>query len=113
MDSIPIPEPSLSSRAMLCSLSISMWSARKHDPDASEEIAARHGAQSDSGRYHKVLLPKQALAEIQKIVSEARQEHYLLLCLGTTTATVCCQHSLHGPCGKDARAIAQVFSGRR
>jgi hypothetical protein len=42
MDSFCIPEPSLSSRAMLCSLSISMWSARKHDRDASEEIAVRH-----------------------------------------------------------------------
>jgi len=39
MNSIATPEPSLSSRAMLCSLSISMWSARKHDPEASEEIA--------------------------------------------------------------------------
>jgi hypothetical protein len=78
MDSFPIPEPSLSSRAMLCSLSISMWSARKHDPDASEEIAMRHGAQADCGRYNKLLLPKQALAEIQKIVSEARQEHYFM-----------------------------------
>ena len=78
MDSFPISEPSLSSRAMLCSLSISMWSARKHDPDASEEIAMRHGAQADSGRYSKLLLPKQALAEIQKIVSEARQEHYFM-----------------------------------
>ncbi len=78
MTSIPIPEHSLSSRAMLCSLSIRMWSARKHDPDASEEIAARHGAQSDSGRYHKLLLPKQALAEIQTIVSDARQEHYFI-----------------------------------
>jgi hypothetical protein len=55
-----------------------MWSARKHDPEASEEIARRHGAQPDAGRYHKVLLPKAALAEIQKIVSEARQEHYFM-----------------------------------
>lgn len=78
MSSTPILSSSLSSKAMLCSLSISMWSARKHDPDASEEIAARHGAQSDAGRYHKVLLPKQALADIQKIVSEARQEHYFM-----------------------------------
>jgi len=78
MTSIPIPEHSLSSRAMLCSLSISAWSARKHDQDASEEIAVRHGAQADSGRYHKILLPKEALAEIQKIVSEARQEHYFM-----------------------------------
>lgn len=35
-------EPSLSSRAMLCSLSISVWSARKHDAEASEEIARQH-----------------------------------------------------------------------
>jgi len=78
MTSIPTPEPSLSSRAMLCSLSISMWSARKHDPEASEEIAQRHGAQADAGRYHKVLLPKAALAEVHKIASEARQEHYFM-----------------------------------
>jgi hypothetical protein len=63
---------------MLCSLSISMWSARKHDPEASQEIAQRHGAQADAGRYHKVLLPKEALAEVQKIVSDARQEHYFM-----------------------------------
>jgi hypothetical protein len=78
MNSNSNSEASLSSKAMLCSLSISAWSARKHDPDASEEIAARHGAQADAGRYHKVLLPKQALYEIQKIVSEARQEHYFI-----------------------------------
>jgi hypothetical protein len=78
MTSIPTAEPSLSSRAMLCSLSISIWSARKHDAEASEEIARQHGAQADAGRYHKVLLPKAALAEIQKIVSEARQEHYFM-----------------------------------
>jgi hypothetical protein len=74
----PNAEHSLSSRAMLCSLSISTWSARKHDRDASEEIAVRHGAQTDSGRYHKLLVPKEALAEVQKIVSEARQEHYFM-----------------------------------
>jgi len=78
MNTISIQEPSIASRSMLCSLSISMWSARKHDPDASQEIAQRHGAQADAGRYHKVLLPKEALAEVQKIVSDARQEHYFM-----------------------------------
>lgn len=78
MTSSSISEPSLSSKAMLCSLSISTWSARKHDRDASEEIAARHGAQPDAGRYQKVLLPRQALSDIQKIVSESRQEHYFI-----------------------------------
>jgi len=72
------PEVSLASRAMLCSLSISQWTARKHDPEASEEIAARHGAQANAGRYNKILLPPQALAEIQKIAGEARREHYFM-----------------------------------
>ena len=78
MSSIPIAEPSLSSRAMLCTLSISTWSARKHDREASEEIATRHGAQADAGRYHKVLLPTEAFAEINKIVGDARREHYFM-----------------------------------
>jgi hypothetical protein len=55
-----------------------MWSARKHDPQASQEIAQRHGAQADASRYHKVLLPKEAFAEVQKIVSDARQGHYFM-----------------------------------
>jgi hypothetical protein len=78
MTSISTADTSLSSRAMLCSLSISVWSARKHDTEASEEIARQHGAETDAGRYHKVLLPKAALAEIHKIVSEARQQHYFV-----------------------------------
>ena len=52
MNSISTPEPSLSSRAMLCSLSIGMWPAWKHGPEASEEIAQRHGAQPGASRYH-------------------------------------------------------------
>ena len=78
MSSIPIPEPSLSSRAMLCSLSIAQWSASKHDHQAAEEIAARHGAQPDVGRYHKLLIPKETLAEVHQIAGEARREHYFM-----------------------------------
>ena len=63
MSSIPISEPTLSSRAMLCTLSISQWSASKHDRQASAEIAAHHGAQPDVGRYNKLLIPKETLAE--------------------------------------------------
>lgn len=89
MSSIPFAEPSLSSRAMLASLSISIWSARKHDPEASEEIALRHGVQTDAERYNKVLLPKKALADLQKIVSEAREAHYFVTLPWETTATGC------------------------
>jgi hypothetical protein len=73
-----MPEVSLASRAMLCSLSICQWSARKHDPEASEEIAARHGAQANAGRYNKVLLPPQALGDLKRIAGEARREHYFM-----------------------------------
>jgi hypothetical protein len=78
MSSIPIPEPTLSSRAMLCLLSISQWSASKHDRQASEEIAAHHGAQPDVGRYNKLLIPKETLAEVRRIAGEARREHYFM-----------------------------------
>jgi hypothetical protein len=78
MSTKSVPEISLASRAMLCSLSICQWSARKHDPKASEEIAARHGAESNAGRYNKILLPPQALADVKRIVGEARREHYFM-----------------------------------
>jgi len=63
---------------MLCSLSISQWSASKHDRQASEEIAAHHGAQPDVGRYNKLLIPKGTLAEVHRIAGEARREHYFM-----------------------------------
>lgn len=78
MSSVPIPEPTLSSRAMLCSLSISQWSASKYDRQASEEIAAQHGAQPDVGRYNKLLIPKETLAEVRRLAGEARREHYFM-----------------------------------
>src|ERR1700758_464437 len=78
MLSIQIPEPTLSTRAMLCSLSISQWSASKQDREASEEIAAHHGAQPDVGRYKKLLIPKETLTEVHRIAGEARREHYFM-----------------------------------
>jgi hypothetical protein len=67
MTTLSVPEPSLSSRAMLSVLSISIWSGRKHDPEASVEIAQRHGAQADAGRYPSALghhkLPRRGLQD--------------------------------------------------
>jgi len=78
MSAIPISEPTLFSRAMLCSLSISQWSASKHDRQVSEEIAGHHGAQPDVGRYNKLLISKETLAEVRRIAGEARREHYFM-----------------------------------
>jgi hypothetical protein len=63
---------------MLCSLSISQWSASKHDRQASEEIAVSHGAQPNVGRYNKLLIPKETLAEVRRLAGEARREHYFM-----------------------------------
>ncbi len=68
----------LSARAMLCGLSIGIWSARAHVPDVSKDVALRHGAQTEAGSYRKVLLLKNALAQVRQVMSEARREHYFM-----------------------------------
>ena len=52
--------------------------ASKHDRQASEEIAVHHGAQPDVGRYNKLLIPRERLAEVRKIAGGARREHYFM-----------------------------------
>src|SRR5215470_6706396 len=66
---------SLSSKAMLCSVSIGAWSGYKFDREASEEIAEIHGAEKDSGRFNKRLVPRKELEEITKIIGRARRDH--------------------------------------
>src|SRR5260370_1179079 len=68
-------EPSLSSKAMLCTVSISAWSGYKDDREASEQIAEIHGAEKDSGRFNKLLVPRKELEEITKIIGKARRDH--------------------------------------
>jgi hypothetical protein len=68
-------ETSLSSKAMLCTVSISAWSGYKFDREASEQIAEIHGAEKDSGRFNKRLVPRKELEEITKIIGRARRDH--------------------------------------
>lgn len=44
-------------RALLVSLSIKSWAARKFDKQATADVLAAHGASSDAGRFNKTLLP--------------------------------------------------------
>ncbi len=74
----PIGQTSLASKAMLSSVSIRVWPASKYDPNATEEIALRHNAHKDAGRYNKKLVPRESLEELNKIAGEARQDHYFL-----------------------------------
>lgn len=63
----------LSERAMLMTLNISQWSGRKFDRDVTTEVNRQHGASQDAGRYNKALLPKEALAGIQRVCGATRQ----------------------------------------
>lgn len=71
--------PSIQERAMTIELSISSWTARKHDRKISQEVATTHGANGaaeDVGRYNKILISAEALKEIGRIRSRARAAHY-------------------------------------
>lgn len=70
--------PKLSDRAMLASLKISAWSARKLDRKITDETNRLHNASADAGRYNKALLAKDALGELVKLASNARTTHYSL-----------------------------------
>jgi hypothetical protein len=62
-------------KGMIAYLNISTWTARKFDPRVTREIEASYAA-SNSGRYNKILIATEYLANIQKIASAARKYHY-------------------------------------
>ncbi|NKB55093.1 MAG: hypothetical protein GKS00_02050 [Alphaproteobacteria bacterium] len=66
----------LTDRAMLAGLTITQWSARKHDKRVSDQVARDHDAGANAGRYNKTLIAGEALKEIGSIAGEARGHHY-------------------------------------
>lgn len=66
----------LSRKATLVSVNISQWSARKLDRKITDEVNEAHRADKDAGRYNKLLIRKEHLAELTSLVSEARSLHY-------------------------------------
>jgi len=65
----------LDQKAMLAALNVSQWTARKEDKKITKEVETAHNAK-DAGKYHKVLIAKESIQTIQKIVNEARIYHY-------------------------------------
>lgn len=66
----------LATRAMLVSVRISSWTARKLDKDATAKVNKDHDAEDDAGRYNKALIADDALDAITKIARKARDAHY-------------------------------------
>ena len=67
----------LGERAMLVSLSVSIWSARKHDVRISDKVAAEHGADRSMGRYAKHLIPRDLLTAVNAAHTALREHHNL------------------------------------
>jgi hypothetical protein len=68
----------LSQKAVLASIRISQWSARKVDKNATDEIHARNHAEPHAGRYNKLLIAREGLQKVQHVAGEARTFHYAM-----------------------------------
>lgn len=66
----------LSRKAVLCSVVGKQWTARKLDRKVTDETNKRHNATKDAGRYNKLLIAAEHLAEVNNLVGEARRLHY-------------------------------------
>lgn len=66
---------SFSQTAMLVSLNVRCYSARKEDKKISAEVAAQHNAK-DAGRYQKDLVAKSAIDPVVKAGNAMRMFHY-------------------------------------
>jgi hypothetical protein len=66
---------SINEKGMLIYLNIAFWTARKYDKKISKEVENTYGA-DEAGRYNKILIAKEHLSNIQKIISAARTFHY-------------------------------------
>ena len=73
------PGVDLSTRAMIISLTIGSWSARKFDRTATREVAQAHNSDEAMGSYTKKLIgPGSTLDKIHTKQSAARARHYAL-----------------------------------
>jgi hypothetical protein len=66
----------IASRAMLVSLKIGQWTARKLDKSATQEVTVNHAAASDAGRFNKQIIDKNSLLPMVQIAGAARTFFY-------------------------------------
>lgn len=61
---------------MLIKLSVTQWSARKYDRTVTQRAVKEFNAQSDAGRFNKLLMQSPELQDIAKISGATRKDHY-------------------------------------
>jgi hypothetical protein len=67
---------SINEKAMLVKLSISQWYNRAIDRKVADEIAQRYEVTEQEDKYVKTLLPRVAVRNIQRAISDLRTFHY-------------------------------------
>lgn len=67
---------SINEKAMLVKLSISQWYNRVIDRKVTDEIAQRYEVTEQEDKYVKTLLPRVAVRNIQRAISDLRTFHY-------------------------------------
>lgn len=65
----------LNNKAMIVTLDVSCWTARKQDRRVAQEVDAAHNAK-DAGRYNKLLIDKKYLDPLTSHAGAIRQYHY-------------------------------------
>jgi hypothetical protein len=68
----------LAQKAVIATLHVGMWTARRCDHDVTEDTNKRHNADADAGRYNKRLVHKTDISALKQIRSMARMRHYML-----------------------------------
>ncbi|HTA46393.1 MAG TPA: hypothetical protein VK789_28315 [Bryobacteraceae bacterium] len=70
----------ISSRALLVSLRLNSWSARKYDKKVTKEVIEQHGTGEEAGRFNKSLLPAErpSYKELTSFIASVRTRHYEL-----------------------------------
>lgn len=66
----------LQDKAMLATLSISRWAARKIDKKVTREVTRAHGATDDSGEFRKTLIDRAHLKPLMTSEGAIRAFHY-------------------------------------
>ena len=67
----------INEKAMLVKLSIGQWYNKTIDRKVTDEIAQRYGVTEQEDKYVKTLLPRVAVRNIQRAVSDLRTFHYV------------------------------------
>lgn len=65
----------LAHKAVYSELAINQWTARKLDRKVTHELIEQKGAERDTARVNKLIVPKEALSDIWKVVGEMRRRH--------------------------------------